>query len=229
MRALIVKHGFGGLIPGVERRIGSLFFRVYRGDDDLTVYEAGAGDEVQQRLRIVADGLEVVPGPPVLAEPRITTIIMYKLGEPLVIEPGGKARISSCIPVDIVVALSGSIIDVRPSVRVKYALYGSLDRGFIARVVRDSSPPCARTEIEVVNAGGHPVRVSKIVFPGYMLNLCYVEDEEYAYASPLLVTIIDDVGNVQPRQAPMPSCRQAPQFLRAPIFEKQRFLMLHGF
>ena len=229
MKALVVRRGFGELRPGVERRLGSLFFRMYI-EDEIAIYEAGSGDEVTTRLKIVADSLEVVPGPPVLAEPRITTIIMYRLDEPLVVSGGERAALEPCIPVDIVVSLSGSIVDVKPSGRVKYALYGSLDRGYLARVVRGSKPPCARLRIEIVNAGGRPVTVSRIVFPGYMMSLCYIEGEEQAYANTLTVTIMDDVGYVQPRPSSLPSgCRKAPAFLRTPIFEKQRFIMIHGF
>ena len=228
MKALVVRHGFGDLVPGVERRIGRLFFRMYLEEEGYAVYEAGEGETVSQRLRVAADKLEVVPGPPVLAEPKITSLIMYRLREPLVLQGGGRAQIEACIPVDVVVTLSSSIIDVRPSTRVKYALYGTLDRGFLTRIVRDSTPPCARTRIEVVNAGGRTAKVTRVVFPGYMLNICYAEGEDQVYSAPLLVTIIDDVGYVQPVQASMPPCRPAPQFLRAPIFEKQKFLMLHG-
>ncbi len=229
MRAFVVKRGFGTLRAGVERRLGRHFLRAYLEGESL-VYEAGSGDVVEKRLRVAADELLVAPAPPVVAEPRVSNILMLRLAEPLVVAPRRKVTLSLCVPVDIVAVLDDHLVDVRPSARVKYALYGSLDKGFIARIVRDSEPPCARLRVTVFNAGARPVTVTRVVFPGYMLNICYHVDEEVAHASDIVLTVLDDVGYVQPSRGEKPSdCIDAPRLLRAPILEKQRFLMLHGF
>ncbi len=229
MRALVVTEGFGELKPGIERRVGWCTFRLYRGAEG-DVYESRCEAGGEARMLVANGSLKVVPAPPVFAEPRVSRLVMLKLREPLVIGGRGSARIRACIPVDaVVVASDGSVVEARPLHRVKYALYGAIDRGVLARVAwSDVDPPCASVELRVVNTSDRTIVVRRVVFPGYMLGLCYRGSE--VYANPLKLAIMGDLGIVQPEQGDWPEgCTEAPRLLRAPMFEKQRYAMMHGF
>ncbi|AEM39781.1 protein of unknown function DUF432 [Pyrolobus fumarii 1A] len=225
----MVQEGFGDLRAGVERRVGGCNLRMYR-DGGFNVYERECGGDIR-RVRVAGDKLEVVPAPPVMAEPRVSNIIMLRLPEPLVVSPGSEASIETSIPVDIVVVMGSLVVDAIPTYRVKYALYGNVDKGVITRFVKlgECRAPCASMRIVVRNSGGKPVRIERIVFPAYMLSLCY--NGSLVYANSIFVNAVDDVGSVQPGRLEAQECRLAPQLLRAPIFERQRqkFLMLYGF
>ncbi len=227
MRAFVTSEGFGELRAGMERRVGGCVFRLYRGNGGM-VYESECNGDAR-RLRVEADELKVVPAPPVLAEPRISQLVMLRFEEPVLIDARRRLSVETCTPIDLAVVLGELLVEARPVARVKYALYGELDRGVLARVARSgSASPCARLRVELVNNSSKPVLVSRVVFPGYMLVLCYRGAE--VYSNPLRLTIMDNFGVVQPLEPDWgEECTRAPMLLRAPLFEKQRFAMMFGF
>ncbi len=227
MRAFVTSEGFGELRAGMERKIGNCVFRLYRSEGGA-VYESECNGDAR-RLRVEAEELSIVPAPPVLADPRISQLVMLRFEEPVLIDARKRSSIETCMPVDIAVVLGELLVEARPAARVKYALYGELDRGVLARVARSSSAsPCAKLRVELVNNSSKPALVSRVVFPGYMLLLCYRGTE--VYSNPLRLTIMDNFGVVQPLEPDWSAeCTRAPMLLRAPLFEKQRFAMMFGF
>ncbi len=227
MKAVVVKHGFGELKPGIERVIGECRFSlVFDGRE--VVYTRLCGDNVFEA--IVKDvELRVVPGAPIYAEPRLSSIVLAVFPRPLILGPATTMSIDACIPLDILVLSGDVIVDVVAQTRVKYTLYGEPDQGLIARYVRlDACGPVgAKLKVSLRNMMGRTVIVRKIVFPAFMLDICYNEDRVDAGVLNVLITSVD-TASVQPRRVERRECIPAPKLLRAPVFERQKFLMLYG-
>ncbi len=227
MKAVVVRHGFGPLKPGVERLVGECRFTLLY-DGRVVTYTRSCRGNVLEAIVQGAE-LEVIPAPPVFAEPRLSNLISIALPKPIILGPGASASIDSCIPIDIVVTAGEVIVDVVPVVRVKYSLYGEPDQGLIARYVKlgECNGPSAALRIHFRNLASRSVVVRRVVFPAFMLDICYSESGVDAGALSVIVTGFDAAA-VQPVRVERSGCKPAPKLLKAPVFERQRFVMLYG-
>ncbi len=148
-----------------------------KAEEGFCIYRrsAGGGSGVRvRRLLSPCSRVEVWPLYPVLYPERITSYIMVKLPEPVVVEANARIRFTVLAPFEVGVYAGGTLIDYYPSTgNAKYALYGSPTRGVIARYLeaqlassQQDTPQClAPLVVTVENRFSRAVAVERVVFP----------------------------------------------------------------
>ncbi|BES82153.1 hypothetical protein PABY_17200 [Pyrodictium abyssi] len=147
------------------------------------------------------DDVYVYPVAPVFYPEYLTSYIMMRLREPVVIRDGGEEEFWARLEFDVAVVVGSrdtgyEVVDVFPSSGVgKYALYGSPSRGIIARFVpvevlyEPLEEPCkALVRVTVHNRSIRSIRLSRIVFPAQPFNL-YYDDDGRVVGSSLYVAV----------------------------------------
>ncbi|ABM80835.1 DUF432 domain-containing protein [Hyperthermus butylicus] len=127
---------------------------------------------------VPCEGLHVYPQPPVYYPEHVTSYVMVRFEEPIVVDKGASTNFWVHIDFDVVVVAGSEedparVVDAFPSTgRGKYALYGPPNRGLLARYVRAQPLMEPVTEqcrglarVVIVNQGLQAVEVTRVVFP----------------------------------------------------------------
>jgi hypothetical protein len=197
--------GFGVLGIGSSLVIGS--FRVLlEGFPGFIRYRRFIGGEmvVDERISIGRGrriSFRLTPFYPVMIPRRITSYILVEYSGALWIPPRGKAIIYLYIPVDYAVYVyrgkTFSVIDFFEAYTVKYALYGSINRGLVARyIVSDiyhekPEPLMGRAVVKTVieNTLDEWVKNKQLLLNVNNLALYYKPETWEAYTQEIYMTI----------------------------------------
>lgn len=190
-------------------RVDIVFGKISFGEHDVCGVQLRLeryGDKCRYRRGSVSaivpcDGVYVYPVAPVFYPEYLTSYIMLRLQEPIVVEHGGEEEFWTRLEFDVAVVVGSGdagyeVVDVFPSSGIgKYALYGSPSRGIIARFVpvevlyEPLEEPCkALVRVTIHNRSIRSVRVYRIVFPAQSLNL-YYDDAGRVVGSGLYVAV----------------------------------------
>ncbi len=157
------------------------------GEGDVIKYRREWRGGEYTRLLVRPRRLELVPMYPVLLPKKITNYVMVRLLEPIHIPSRGEAMIYIKIPVELAVMTYDryrryDLVDVFPVMKIKYVLYGSPDRGLIARYwesVPMTDPPDtsigeARVLVNIRSRYDGWVEIGRILLDSQILKLYYV-------------------------------------------------------
>ncbi len=174
---------FGALRPGERRGVcGYEALLSRRGGVCLYSREPGGVEAL-----VPGCGVELAPLQPIYYPERMTGFVALVLPRPVVVEPGGSARL--CLEAEIDVAAAapgGGVVDVFTPGRGKYGLYGPPSRGTLARWARASlsepgaGAPCLprrgcvmAVELVLRNETRGAVTFTRIVYRAAGLPLAY--------------------------------------------------------
>ncbi len=201
----------------------------------------------ERRARIVGlDKLILQPIYPVLIPKRLTTYILVKYNDVVMIAPGGRLEYYILMPVDIAILSvrnqSYSLIDVFNVGKVKYTLYGSVESGVIARYAEskiyfgeedaldDLNIGLALVKIRASNKSREWVTLTKILLEANPLKLYYEENTWRAYSRLINININSPrTATVTYSSSPKPGLMEVidPPELKVP-FMAQKTSMLWG-
>jgi len=145
------------------------FVRYRRGDVTRTIKKSSGG-------RII-----LLPAPAVGYG---VGLLMIRLKSPLVVPPGEKVEGYVSAPVELDVRVGGLSIDRFSLTREKYALYGTIETGAIARYwvsefsEKEPESVCV-VKLSVVNASTEWKAIDKVVFPIKGSTMYYREGGAY--------------------------------------------------
>ena len=169
------------------------------------IHYSRAKESSVERSKIIknAEKLELLPIYPVFLPLAITKYVIVYFTEALNIPPSGNATIYIKIPVDISVYAydandNFTVIDVFAVSSVKYALYGPIEEGIIARyykseVFLDPVDPKlgeALARIKIVNKTDSWVEIGKVLLDSQLLRLHYKPRTWEAYTQEIAVNIL---------------------------------------
>lgn len=171
-------------------------------DSRVVVYErATNGELVVSRTIYSASRIIPIPLYPVNIPMLFTTYILVVFKKPLDLAPKESVTLYTTIPVDIAVyAVKNNekneainVVDVFSVKKVKYGLYGPVDKGVVARYYVsdyyfkevDPSLGEALVKISAKNKTQEWVSVTRILLESNPLKLYYVEGEWKAYTQEL--------------------------------------------
>ncbi|HIQ23502.1 MAG TPA: DUF432 domain-containing protein [Pyrodictium delaneyi] len=216
-------------------RVDTVFGRISFGEHDVCRVQLRLeryGDRCRYRRGSVSalvpcDDVYVYPMAPVLYPEYLTSYIMLKLQEPVMIRHGGKEEFWARLEFDVAIVVGSGdagyeVVDVFPSSGIgKYALYGSPNRGIIVRFVpvevlfEPLEEPCkALVRVTVHNRSIRPIRLSRIVFPAQPFNLYYDDAGRVAGSSIYVAVTSPFTAVVSLRELNLPDgFRKAPRLL----------------
>jgi hypothetical protein len=124
------------------------------------------------------------------------THLMIKLPTPIVVGPWDSVNLTLKIPTDVTVSIGDYEIDNFPLGRIKYALYGPPESGFLCRYVvandREVEEEFQATfSLNIFNKLAKPVTVSKFVIKPVEWGV-YLDEGGLAYNDTVYLTILDE-------------------------------------
>ncbi|NJF24124.1 DUF432 domain-containing protein [Thermococcus sp. Bubb.Bath] len=184
-----------------EHELKTQFIKI--GDTKIHLLEASPGlvryrREDLEKLIKIKDGekLSVLPAPAIGYGVRL---LMIKLREPLIIPPKDSLQGFVDAPVEVEVRVGGTSIDRFQVSREKYALYGTIEAGAIARYHVGSlevNEPSMMGVIKMVisNPSSEWKTLEKLVMPIWNTTMYY--SPERAYYPLIIVTLKNHVPEV---------------------------------
>ncbi|AEH24927.1 DUF432 domain-containing protein [Pyrococcus yayanosii] len=170
------------------------FYRYRRGD--------------VERIIVGGEVLRILPAPAVGYGVKL---LMIRLAEPLAVPPGGNVEGFLSAPVEVEVKVENLSIDRFSISREKYALYGTLEAGVIARYYksrfwREEPPDPGVVKLKVINPSNDWRLLERVVFP---LSGPMFYSREKAYYPLITVSLKKDVEVVNTGKAPLPGLKAA--------------------
>jgi hypothetical protein len=171
------------------------------------VYRRTLNGRTRERTLISSGGRVIInPVEPLSLPKEISGHLLVEF-DPLSIEPGAHETIYLTFPIEVgvFVAAKGNyeVVDIFSWNRQKYTLYGSPDRGVIARWWRSNvsfSPPDVdpRTEgtlsVSIANTTKDWVDVSRLVLEGYGMKIYYSDSASIKGWMKILSTMVAETG-----------------------------------
>ncbi|MET1160452.1 MAG: DUF432 domain-containing protein [Thermoprotei archaeon] len=195
-----MSNGFGFFMQ--EARIGE--YHVVCGKQGQSIVYTRFKNDVIETSKILDQALkfELVPLYPVFTPFTFTKYILLELTTPVIVSGNSHIEIYAVIPIDGGVYAyynnGFSLIDAFPLNKVKYALYGPVEEGVVARYYKSApytdmrSPNLgeALTKIRIVNKISEGIEVSKILLDSRLLKLYYKPQTNEAYTQEVVMNII---------------------------------------
>lgn len=192
-------QGFGAREVGavLSERIGDYEINVV-AKENTTKYTRSLNGKELVNLAIAGKALtySISPRPPGRGRLRSATHLMVRLPHQLLIGPMDSVRVEYAVPADVEVKVGDYTVDWFPLRRMKYALYGSPERGHICRYLRAEELASAGQEyfmrftLQVTNSSEEPAKVTKFVVPLNAVST-YVDTGGRAYSDTILMNVID--------------------------------------
>lgn len=192
-------QGFGAREVGavLSERIGDYEINVV-AKENTTKYTRSLNGKELVNLAIAGKALtySISPRPPGRGRLRSATHLMVRLPHQLLIGPMDSVRVEYAVPADVEVKVGDYAVDWFPLRRMKYALYGSPERGHICRYLRAEELASAGQEyfmrftLQVTNSSEEPAKVTKFVVPLNAVST-YVDTGGRAYSDTILMNVID--------------------------------------
>lgn len=192
-------QGFGAREVGavLKERVGDYEISVI-AKEHMTQYRRSLNNKEVVKLAIAGRALtySISPRPPGRGRLRSVTHLMVRLPYPLLVGPMDSVRIEYAVPSDIEVKVGDYAVDWFPLHGIKYALYGSPERGHLCRFLRaeelagSGQEYFMRFTLQVTNSFDEPIKVTKFVVPINAVST-YVDASGKAYSDTILMNVID--------------------------------------
>ncbi len=201
------------------------------------------------------DELRLYPLPPINTPEQITSYILYKLENPIVVPSGSRVSVTITTLIEVGVGVYSrsekrvrDYVDFIPPYRMKYCLYGKPNDGVIARLCptkvqfidvleAEQEPFKALTRLNIVNSAGTSVMVSRVLVDAEHMTM-YFDEQDRLFTSEVTLNIVsENEGYTVIEKKPLlPGLMSSPTHARGRIrfldgipYELKKTIMKHGF
>ena len=237
---------FGPLRPGSRVREGEWTIDLRCVGDNCTYlrYSQSSGERVEE----VLGGVDEVYLYPDIYGGEGSYYIYLDLGKDILLAPDSETMIMTGIPISIKIIMikrfivkdmttrkewveeKRYVIDRVPFSKITYAIYGSPERGVLARYYRAKIGSWlimreAPIELHLINIGNKVEKVKRIVFPVLLPKLFFVPQTGKVAVSPLKIEIEKGIATISrvSDKPPKPEYVQVPDSGKMP-----KWIAVHG-